>query len=228
MRFFDSIISEVNDILAPHDRLSYTLDSSWTDSGRNELVLRRDSAFELDGIGFNLVTSQDIGDDGVDVIGDDLPSISSDRSFARISYIRLEDIDDEQKAYDLIRKIEYSKYHFFPRGYMSRAVSDTHKEVARLSKSAIADGLDFRKVGSLLIDKYKQNSAVKAARVVFVTDASVNYKALDALARRNYEITEALNHIMSNISFDCDACNLKKICDEVEGMRELHFKNAGM
>jgi hypothetical protein len=33
---------------------------------------------------------------------------------------------------------------------------------------------------------------------------------------------------MQNINFDCSTCNLKPICDEVEGMRELHFKNSGM
>ena len=32
--------------------------------------------------------------------------------------------------------------------------------------------------------------------------------------------------IMKNLIMDCKACNLKEVCDEVEGMKELHFAQA--
>lgn len=228
MNFFDGLIDEAQSMLFSLGSKSFSFDSDWEDLGRNELILLRDSAYELDGVGFNLVTSQNITDDEIAVIGDDLNTISSDRRFARISFIQIDDVEDEQKAYDLIRKIEYAKYHFFPKGYMIRTASRSHKETVRISKSALSYGLSFRKVGSLLINKYKENKAVRAVKVVFVTDKSADYKALESLAKKNYEITETLNHIMNTVNFDCSTCNLKPICDEVEGMRELHFKNAGM
>lgn len=228
MNFFDGLIDEVRSMLSPLGGRSFGVSTDWEDLGRNELILLRDSAYELDGSGFNLVTSNDIGDDAIIVIGDDLNSISSDRKFTRISFIQIDDVDGEQKAYDLIRKIEYAKYHFFPKGYMIRTASRSHRETVRVSKSAISDGLSFQKVGSLLINKYRENKAVRAVRAVFITDRIADYNALEALAKKNYEITETLNHIMNNINFDCSTCNLKPICDEVEGMRELHFKNAGM
>jgi hypothetical protein len=28
---------------------------------------------------------------------------------------------------------------------------------------------------------------------------------------------------MTGVNLDCDTCNLKAICDEVEGMKALHF-----
>ncbi|MFR5876315.1 MAG: hypothetical protein ACLUFN_07485 [Eubacterium sp.] len=228
MNFFDVLINDTQSMLAGLNSQSYGVNSAWEDIGRNELILQRDSAYELDGVGYNLVTSADIGGDGIVVIGDDVNTISSDRKFARISFIQIDDIDDEQKAYDLIRKIEYAKYHFFPKGYMIRTASRSHKESVRISKSAISDGMSFQKVGSLLINKYKENKAVRAVRIAFVTDKSADYKAFESIAKKNYEITETLNHIMNNVNFDCSTCNLKPICDEVEGMRELHFKNAGM
>lgn len=228
MNFFDGLIEDTQSVLEGLNSKSYGVNSAWEDIGRNELILQRDSAYELDGVGYNLVTSADIGGDGIVVIGDDVNTISSDRKFARISFIQIDDIDDEQKAYDLIRKIEYAKYHFFPKGYMIRTASRSHKESVRISKSAISDGMSFQKVGSLLINKYKENKAVRAVRIAFVTDKSADYKAFESIAKKNYEITETLNHIMNNVNFDCSTCNLKPICDEVEGMRELHFKNAGM
>lgn len=228
MEFFDGVIRDTEACLEKTDKIFCSVQTDWPDNGRNELVLQRDCAFELDGVGFNLVTSKDIGGDAIVVAGDDLPSIGTNRSFTRISYIQMDDVEDEQKAYDLIRKIEYAKYHYFPKGYMIRTASDNHKEVVRVSKSAVNNGLKFRDVGALLIRKYKENAAVKAVKVVFVTDKNADYSAFEKLAKKNYDITETLNHIMRNINFDCSTCNLKPICDEVEGLKELHFKNSKM
>ena len=33
----------------------------------------------------------------------------------------------------------------------------------------------------------------------------------------------SLSKILEGMPTDCGSCNLKAICDEVEGMRELHF-----
>ncbi len=228
MNFFDDLLNEVKLCLSDLTSRSYSPDIVWNDIGKNELVLQRDMAYELDGVGFNLVTSKPIGDDGVIVYGSDLNEITRGTKFCRISVIEIDDVDDEQKAYNLIRKIEYAKYHYFPEGFMIRTASSSHKEIARVSKSALGRGLSFAGIGSILINKYKENSAVKAVKVIYITDRSVDYDRLTKLAKRNYDITEALNHIMNNITFDCKSCNLKPICDEVEGMKELHFKNAGM
>ena len=228
MNFFDDLLNEAEIYLADFKSRSYPIGRPWKDIGKNEFVLQRDMAYELDGVGFNLVTSKPIGDDGVIVYGPDLNEITGEAKFCRISVIEIDDVEDEQTAYNLIRKIEYAKYHYFPEGFMIRTASASHKEIARVSKSALGRGLSFAGIGNILINKYKENSAVKAVKVIYITDKSVDYDKLTKLAKRNYDITEALNHIMNNITFDCKSCNLKPICDEVEGMKELHFKNAGM
>ena len=228
MNFFDSLISDVNDILAPLQKQEYPLSDLWQDIGKNELILHRDCAFELEGVGFNLVSDKPLNGDKIIVVGKDLGEIAADTKFARISFIQTDDVGDDQKAYNLIRKIEYAKYHYFPKGYMIRTSSGTHIENIRVSKSALSQGLNFQKAGSVLAEKYKENDAVKAVQIVYITDRSVGFKQLEKLAAKNYDITETLNHIMQNIKFDCAACNLKPICDEVEGMRELHFKHSGM
>lgn len=226
MNFFDNLIDDFygSVSLFGHKDYPYSIKNKWQDLGQNELVMQRESAYELDGIGFNLITSKNI-ENKITVIGDDLGQISENRKFARISVISIDDIADEQKAYDIIRKIEYVKYHFFPKGYMIRTSSRSHKEVVRLSKSALNQSITFEKIGNLLIDKYKANPVVKSVHIFFITDKSIDYKMLEALAVKNHSITETLNHIMNNVNFDCSSCNLKPICDEVEGMRELHFKN---
>ena len=227
MDFFNSLIENTNELLGtlPTKSLAHNKNNDWADLGYNQVILQRDTAFEIGGTGFNLVTSNEINDEIV-IIGKDLNELNADCKFARISVIQIEDTADEQKAYNLIRKIEYVKYHYFPDGYMIRTSSRSHKEAVRVSKSAIKNGISFERVGNLLINKYKEISAVKGVKVIFITDENADYNALSTLAEKNNQITETLNHIMNNVNFDCSTCNLKPICDEVEGMKELHFKTS--
>ncbi len=227
MDFFNSLIESTNSLLnhLPRKAHEYNQYNACEDLGYNQIILQRDTAFELSGTGFNLVTSNKI-DDGIIVVGKDLNELKADCRFARISLIQIADTEDEQKAYNLIRKIEYVKYHYFPDGYMIRTSSRAHKEAVRVSKKAIKGGISFERVGNLLISKYKENPSVKAVKVIFVTAEDADFKALAQLAEKNNQITETLNHIMNNVNFDCSTCNLKPICDEVEGMKELHFKTS--
>lgn len=227
MDFYNSLIKEVEDLTKGKAKLTlpYCLEDAWTDTGYSQVILQRDTAFELEGTGFNLVTSDKL-EEGIILIGDDLGEIKENRKFARISLIQLEADEDQQKTYNLIRKLDYVKYHTFPDGYMMRSVSRSHKEAVRVAKSSLKKGIDFQKVGSLFIKKYREIPAVKAVSVIFVTDTAVDYAGLSAVATKTNGITETLNHIMNSVNFDCDTCNLKAVCDEVEGMKELHFRNA--
>ena len=227
MEIFNSLIKEVSGILEPyaHKEYGYNKELSWNDVGHNQVILQKETLFELDGVGFNLLTASPVSD-GVVVIGKDLQELKENVKFARICFIEFQEQEETQKTYNLIRKIEYTKYHFFPDGYMIRTSAKAHKENVRVSKAAVKNGIDFQKVGNLLINKYKENPAVKGVRVFFVTESAVDFSFLESLSRKNHEITETLNQVMNNLNFDCDTCNLKAICDEVEGMRELHFKNA--
>ncbi len=229
MEFFDSLISEVSALTDASQKNIYPhrKDCIWSDVGYSQVILQRDTAFELDGVGFNLVTSSDI-DDGIIVVGDELNAIGDNRKFARICLVQIEKNDDEQEYYKVIKKADYVKYHFFPEGYMIRTTSRSHKESVRVAKSALKKGISFEKVGNLLINKYKENTKVKAVKVIFITSQQADHKTLEAMAQKSTAITETLNHIMNSVRFDCDSCNLKPICDEVEGMKELHFKSVTM
>ena len=229
MEFFDSLIKKALEINQGLSEINYEYeaDNAWSDVGFNQVILQKHSAFELSGTGFNLVTSSPVKD-GITVIGSDLADIKKDCGFTRISIVQIDEQQDEQKAYNLIRKIEYVKYHYFPDGYMIRTSSRSHKEAVRVSKQAIKSGISFQNVGNLLISKHKENSAVKGVRVIFITSNEAQHKEFEQMAQKSNSITETLNHVMNSVNFDCDTCNLKAVCDEVEGMRELHFKNKGM
>ncbi len=227
MEFFDSLINEVNSLIENNSKSVHRFcdKEQWTDLGYSQVVLQRDMAFELNGTGFSLVTTSAVGDEIV-IVGKDLCDIHSSCNFARVAVVEIDDTEDEQTAYNLIKKIEFIKYHCFPDGFMMRSASSSFKESVRISKSALKKGLDFYKIGNLFLSKYKEIPQVKGVKIIFITDASADYSAIKSLAEKNRTITETLNRVMNDMTFDCSSCNLKPICDEVEGMRELHFKSA--
>lgn len=227
MDFFDSLIEKLLSLIngKPQTACEYDKNSSWADAGHSQVIMQRDTAFELNGTGFCLVTSKPTPYSVV-TVGRPLSEIKKDSKFARIAIVSVDDCADEQATYDLIKKIEYVKYHCFPDGYMIRSSSSSYKEGVRVSKKALKSGISFEKIGNLMIDKFKAIPEVKGVTVYFVTDESVDYQAIREIAEKNRTVTEALNKVMNNLQFDCASCDLKPICDEVEGMRELHFKNA--
>ena len=225
MKFFDSLILDAEKLILPFSEKEFTKGKSRKDIGESQIIMRRDTAYELEGVGFNLVTSSDVSD-GIILVGEDLAEINDNCRFARICIVQIDDIADEQKEYNLIKKIDYVKYHTFPDGYMMRSASRSHKEAVRVSKTAIKEGMSFAEIGSLLIEKYKEIPAVKSVRIIFITDSGADYTEAERIAEKNYSIAETLNHVMNNIVFDCNTCNLKAICDEVEGMKELHFNHS--
>ena len=225
MKFFDSLIRETETLLASSSKKGFLRTVPWKDAEQNQMIVLRDTAFELEGVGFNLVTSAEIPD-GILLVGDDLDSIRENRQFARISLVQIQDGSNDQAEYNLIKKIDYVKYHIFPEGFMMRSTSRSYLEAVRISKTAIQNGINFQRIGSLMIDKYHQIPAVKGVTVIFVTAPNVDYVQFNKIAEKSHAVTETLNHVMNKVVFDCDTCNLKVICDEVEGMKSLHFSQS--
>ena len=229
MNFFDPLIKQALEFTQGLAEVNYdyNADKAWKDAGTNQVILQKHSAFEISGTGFNLVTSSDVTD-GITVIGNELSDIKKDCKFTRVTILQIDEPEEQQKTYNLIRKIEYVKYHYFPDGYMIRTSSRSHQEAVRVSKDAVKKGISFQNVGNLLINKYKEIPEVKGVKVIFITSPEADHRAFEDMAHKSNSITETFNHIMNSVNFDCDTCNLKPVCDEVEGMRELHFKNKGM
>ena len=63
-------------------------------------------------------------------------------------------------------------------------------------------------------------------RVIFVTDGELVEK-LKPFAGKVDDITKTLTHILDGLPTDCGHCSMKPICDEVDGMRELHLGRKG-
>ena len=233
MELYNNLIKETKVLLdgsAP-TVWSYRPGDEWKDIGNSELVLQKDAAYELGAAGrgsanYVLFTSSPelVDKDQVLLYGPDLKDIHGDCDFARIVLLRVGMLEgDDEKVYRTLKDIEFAKYHVNLEGYMIRMSPESYREQVRVSKQVLRKGISFRNVGSSYIKAYKQDENVLNATVIFVTKPGLDYAAMKANAKKAADVTGTLTHILEGLPTDCSVCSLKGICDEVEGMKELHF-----
>lgn len=238
MEIYNNYIESIIKLINRYDgrKIEFRGDKNkWADAGRLNLVMKSEMAFELGGSGLPAVTgigftsSDDlVRDDEVILYGPDLYEIKEDSPYARLAFIRINDegLDEADDMYSLIRKIEYIRYSIRPKGYMMRISAANERENVRISREALKEGMDFKKVGRAFIEGYHSNKRVKAVKLIFITIPQFDYTELEKLCSKGDKITETLNHIFKDFKMDCATCGLKTVCDEVEGLREMHKKSS--
>ena len=233
MELYNSLIKESNSLLEKGSPKvwEYKPGDAWKDIGSSELVLQKDAAYELGAMGkgsanYVLFTSSPelVSKDQILLYGADLGEIKGEVDFARIVLLRVGLIDgDDEAVYRTLKDIEFAKYHVYPEGYMVRMSPESYREQVRVSKQALKKGISFKNIGANYIAAYKKDPNVLNATVIFVTAPGFDYGAMKKLAKKANDVTGTLTHILEGLPTDCSVCALKDICDEVEGMKELHF-----
>ena len=233
MELYNSLIKDSNALLEKGSPKvwDYKAGEAWKDIGSSELVLQKDAAYELGAMGkgsanYVLFTSSPelVSKDQILLYGADLGEIKGEVDFARIVLLRVGLIDgDDEAVYRTLKDIEFAKYHVYPEGYMVRMSPESYREQVRVSKQALKKGISFKNIGANYITAYKKDPNVLNATVIFVTAAGYDYGAMKKLAKKANDVTGTLTHILEGLPTDCSVCALKDICDEVEGMKELHF-----
>lgn len=226
MKLYDECIIGVDSLLKECDYKKCDISkAAWHDVGEKQMIFQNDTAYELGGDDLPAISSVAFTDseelvpcDEVLLVGKDLCDIKQNTAFARVALLRVnaDAMGDGEKLYQAIRKIEYTRYHLNPDGYMMRISAFTHREAVRLSKSAVKNGISFTDVGKLFVDAYKKQANVEAVKLVFITEPSFPFDKLEAIMQKSENITKALDHLLKDFKMDCHTCNLKEICAEVE------------
>ena len=233
MKLYDEVITAIDQLCRPFPASPLPA-APWQEAGRENLVFRQDMAYELGGSGqsfFALGTTAVTEDasfvprDELLCIGPDLSGIHRDTHYARIALVRVKPgtMTQGSALYDAVKKLEFVRYHVSPQGFMIRVSRINGRESARVSREALNRGLSFSHVGTMMLRQFHKNPSIQAVRLIFVTDPGFPFQELQALTRQTESITKALDHILSTGMTDCGTCKLQPICDQVEGMKELHF-----
>ena len=226
MRLYNNLINEIKDSLSNSNAL--TTGKPLNVSNKNSVILLSDTEFELGGNNKPCVSSLAVSSDisfsnSVHLLGNDLNKIKTNSPFGKFVFLQIEDFENEQDTFNKIKELESLRYHLNVEGFMTRASALNMREQIRVSKKAIKSGVTFSDYGQTLLNEYLKFSYVKSAEIYFVTGFD-NFEKLNAVAKKISQTTSALNHIFDNVMFDCSSCNLKEICDEVDGLKELHLK----
>ncbi len=198
---------------------------------KNAILFRSDTAYELGGSGKSAVSSIVFTDlpsvrDEVILYGPDLNEITEDTSFAHLTFVSLKQKNDEELTYEKLKNIGFTVFQLYPKGYHIRISPSASKEQVRVAKDVLQldTPLSFMNVGCSLIRAFKENEDVESVSTVFITKKDFNYRELSLLAQKAKKITDAVHSTLQLSELDCASCKMKPICDEVEGLRELHLK----
>lgn len=230
MTLYDALIKDTKSLLLPKSKRLSCEKSRLKKGERNAVLFTKDTAFELGGSALPCVSMTAVSSDlafgnEMYLVGPDISEIRGDSPFAKFVFLQIADIDDEQAAFNKIKELESVRYTFSPEGFMSRASALNMREQIRVSKKAVAAGISFADYGKLLMEEYLKNPSVQSVCIFFATEFC-DFSALRDIAEKGKKTTSALNHILDNVMFDCSSCNLKEICDEVDGLKQLHKKQA--
>ncbi len=234
MKLYDEVIGNCLELFGQNKQTVLRMDRKWEEVSDRSMILRSDMAYELgsDGlpaIGCTLITGNNefVKEDGITLIGENLSEINNNQPYGRVAIVRVDEnvLSEGEALYRTIRNLEYTRYHFYPKGFMMRVSASKQKECVRVGRTAIEEGLSFEKTGTQLIEAFHKHSLVKAVSIYYITDREFDYGKLEKYAREGEAITKTIDHISNNAIMDCSACNLQQVCDEVEGLRELHFSH---
>ncbi len=232
MFIFDDLVSNVNEINDKYQSKKLVCDTNQKFiENNNQLIFNNEKAFELGssqfkGVVLDLLTDSSFEDE-ISLIGPDLNSIKKDGNYARISVASVNNdlMGSGNTLYNNIRKFDYVKYHFAYDGVMVRESAFNKKESLLVSKTSLKkDHLDFSKLGSYFISKYKELPFVKNVKIVFISLDDYQYDELGKIVTKCENITKALDHLMNKVKMDCHSCSLQVICNEVEKKVNEDFK----
>lgn len=230
MELFDDEILKVYSILEKANKKELSITNCLLeDVGKNNMIFSDEMAYELGGgmhenLSFELSSSKYVNDDKLYLIGKDINEIKGDTDFNRITLLKVKDEKLKGDAlYERIEKIKLTKYRVSPKGYMLRT-STGDKEKVRVSKDLARNG-SFSTIGSMYMKAYHQLPFVENVQIIFITENSFQ-NDLKKIVLKRKEIVDTIDHILKGILInDCDACSAKQLCDEVEGLREIHQYN---
>ncbi len=233
MTLYNGILESLDKLLPdrPDKAAAFREERCAPEGDKNALLFRSDTAFELGGSGKAAVESVVFGalpqnGDEVLLYGKDLCELSDDTPFAHVTVVKLKEDSEKDLRYEQLQTIGFSVFQLYPEGYHIRISPSAGREQVRVAKAALErePPLSLINVGCSLIRLLKNHEDVERVKTIFITGQNFDYRALAVLARKAKAITEAVQHTLTPDALDCASCKMKPVCDEVEGLRELHFQ----
>jgi CO dehydrogenase/acetyl-CoA synthase beta subunit len=210
---------------------AYDPESVWP-RAEHQIVLAGDAGVELgapdmESVAFTVWTEQSglVHDGRITVVGPELSRQRSSVPFGKVVLVQGTGFDEEN-AYVRFQELERIKYRLDLIGYMLHAVPQENKEWARIGNTALDAGLSLRTIGNELIRDYARVPYVDAVEVLLVSSESEDVRRLEPIGSKVGQTLRAMNKMAEKLEYDCANCGFSDVCNEVEGLRRMHRKQA--
>lgn len=230
MNIYDNIINKELSLLSSKKICCFDKKSTWENCSDKEFIFQSDISVDVgepslpSSYMVAFTSNKDlVSKNEINLIGKDISEIKGKSPYVRIAILLIkEEEKSEQDYYRFIRDIEYKRYKVNPKGVMVKVNTSQNRERLFISKEAVKKNISFLDIGSVFQEEYLKDKHVFAVKQYFITDGSYNYETQKELSLKTEGITVALDHIMKKLQMDCSTCNYKDLCDEIEGMRDIH------
>ncbi len=236
MRLYDDVLRQIRSLLpaTPTKRALYAPSKCAPEGEKDRILFRADTAYELGGggkPGAEAVVFADIPERRSETLlyGPDLTEIAGDVPFGHITVVELKEDDEAALSSERLKTVGFTVFQLYPEGYHIRVSPAASREQVRVAKAALQKKppLSFINVGNSLIKAFLRQPDVNSVQTIFLTDPGIDYKALSVLAAKAKKITDAVQSTLQMDELDCASCKMKPVCDEIDGLRELHFQKEG-
>lgn len=208
--------------------IKYDKKIDWPAGGSRNVVLKNNTAVELGNpekasVSALLWTEKPAreNDCSITVIGPDIiDSKGMSLPFGKVVVLRGRGFNEEN-SYERYRELEQIRFGIDLSGYMMRGASQYMKEWSRISYDALDKGFSFKTLGSVLIREYMKLEYVDSAGVIFITSSSSDVEGIQPIASSSAKIISAMNKMIEEMSYDCNACEFTDVCSEVSELRSL-------
>ncbi|MFO8056335.1 MAG: hypothetical protein R6V10_03470 [bacterium] len=191
------------------------------------LVLEEDTAIELGNpaggsLEFLLWTdSSNFPHDRVLLLGPDVPNINQKSApFAQV-VMAAGSFDQEYECY---QDLKDTVYETRLEGYMARVLPSRRTVWARVGREAYEKGFSLAHLGWAIVRELRELEFVTRVTVLFVTSSKEDAEALAPAARETSRIAAALVRMNEEMSFDCDTCDYRDVCDTVAELKVIRKK----
>ncbi len=200
----------------------------WPSANKRNLVLARDTAVELgnpakESTAF-LIWVDDpvkVKDGRISLVGPDFSECKG-RSipFGKVVIAGVKGFNEEN-SYLRYREMDALRYRIDLKGYMMKAASQYQREWSRVSQEALGRGFSAGVLGSALLNSFKGLEFVETCEVIFVTSSGEDVSDLKQISKAVTQIAGAMNKMLEELSFDCDACEYVEVCRDVLELKKM-------
>ena len=145
-------------------------------------------------------------------------------SFGKILLVETTGDLPEESFYDFTQELLLTDASLYLRDVMLRQSPAHYNLNLRVGKKAMQAGFSLPAMAETIRQQFLALPRVQAVTLILLIGDSPLYRALLPIAEKARELTLTLNHIFDGIDMDCGSCDFNALCDEVEGLRELHMR----